>query len=146
MAWRRAGQGAPRLVGRPKSDPDSRHVAVNQEGTMSTSLKAMASCIGLPSEFSVLRDFYGLWEGVIPTVAGGSETLSLKQQFALLKGHHIHVDIIHVGDIGSDDHAFIDACVHQCRGVYATVNLGVGRVKHYVITEAEADGMDKIGS
>src|SRR5262245_57624036 len=113
---------------------------------MSTSLKELAACIGIPSELSVLRDFYGFWEGKIPTVAGGSDTLSLKQQFNLLKGRHIHIDIIHVGDIGSDDHTFIDACVHQCRTVYATVNLGVGRVNHYVISQADADGMDVIDS
>jgi hypothetical protein len=106
----------------------------------------MGACIGLSSSFSVLRDFYGFWEGKLPTVAGGSSTLSLKQQFGLLKGPHIHVDIIHVGTIDSDDDATIDASVHVCRTVYATVGLGVGRIRQFVISEDEADGMDIIDS
>jgi len=113
---------------------------------MATSLKQIAACIGLPASISVLRDLYGFWEGVLPTVTGGSATLSLKQQFALLKGPHIHINVIQVGTIDSDDDATIDAAVHVCRTVYATVGLGVGRVSRFVISAGEADGMDVIDS
>lgn len=113
---------------------------------MATSLKQMAACIGVPAPMSVLRDFYGFWEGEIPTVTGGSATLSLKAQFDLLKGPHIHLDVIHVGNIDSDDDATIDAAVHVCRTVYGTVGLGVGRIRHFVISDAEAAGMDVIDS
>ena len=113
---------------------------------MAASLKQMAACIGLPASISVLKDFYGFWEGVIPAVTGGSATLSLKEQFALLKGPHIHINIIHVGAIDSDDDATIDAAVHVCRTVYATVGLGVGRVSQFFISAADARGMDVIDS
>jgi hypothetical protein len=106
----------------------------------------MAACIGLPTSISVLRDFYGFWLGALPAVTGGSATLSLKQQFTLLKGPHIHIDVIHVGTIDADDDTAIDASVHVCRTVYATVGLGVGRVRQFVISQAEADGMDVIDS
>jgi hypothetical protein len=113
---------------------------------MATSLKQMAACIGLPASISVLHDFYGFWKGVLPTVTGGSAILSLKQQFAFLKGPHIHINIIHVGTIDSDDDATIDAAVHVCRAVYATVGLGVGRVRRFVILADDADGLDVIDS
>jgi len=113
---------------------------------MAASLKQMAACIGLPASISVLRDFYGFWAGVLPTVTGGSATLSLKEQFASLKGPHIHINIIHVGAIDADDNATIDAAVHVCRTVYKTVGLGVGRVSHFVISAGDADGMDVIDS
>src|ERR671913_1373449 len=100
---------------------------------MATSLKQMAACLGLPASISVLRDFYGFWLGVLPTVTGGSATLSLKQQFTLLQGPHIHIDIIHVGTIDADDDVAIDASVHVCRTVYDTIGLGVGRVRQFVI-------------
>ena len=64
----------------------------------------------------------------------------------MLKGPHIHLDIIHVGDVDADDEATIDAAVHVCRTVYGTVELGVGRVRHFVISEDDADGMDVIDS
>jgi hypothetical protein len=113
---------------------------------MATSLKQLAACIGLPASFSVLRDFYGFWAGVIPSVTGGSSPLSLKQQFALLGGPHIHIDIVHVGAIDSDDDATIDAAVHVCRTVYATAGLGVGRISRFVISAADAGGLDVIDS
>jgi hypothetical protein len=113
---------------------------------MAASLKQMAACIGRPAPISVLQDFYGFREGKLPTVTGGSATLSLKEQFALLKGPHVHINIIHVGAIDSDDDATIDAAVHVCRTVYATVGLGVGRVWHYAISATDAAGMDVIDS
>jgi len=114
---------------------------------MAISLRQIAACIGLPPAFSVLRDFYGFWEGVIPSVTGGSAPpLSVTQQCLLLKGPHIHLDIIHVGTIDADDDATIDAAVHVCRTVYATVGLGVGRARHFVISQADANGMDVIDS
>ena len=113
---------------------------------MATSLKAMGACIGLPATFSVLRHFYGFWEGQLPTVTGGATELSLTRQFELLKGPHIHLDVIHVGNIDADDDATIDAAVHVCRTVYGTVDLGVGRIRQFVIPVADANGMDVIDS
>ena len=113
---------------------------------MAASLRQIATCIGLPSTFSVLQDFYGFWRGVIPSVTGGTATLSLTQQCQLLKGPHIHIDVTHVGTIDSDDDSTIDAAIHVCRTVYATVGLGVGRVKHFAISQTDANNMDVIDS
>jgi hypothetical protein len=113
---------------------------------MAISLRQIATCIGLPSAISVLRDFYGFWEGVVPSVTGGATTLSLTQQCQLLKGSHIHIDIVQVGTIDADDDATIDAAVHVCRTVYATVGLGVGRVRWFVISQADSNNMDVIDS
>jgi len=113
---------------------------------MAISLRQIAGCIGLPASFSVIRDFYGFWAGVIPTVTGGSATLSLRQQCTLLEGAHVHIDIIYVGTTDADDDATVDAAVHVCRTVYATVSLGVGRVSRFAISAALANGLDVIDS
>jgi hypothetical protein len=97
----------------------------------------MAACIGLPASVSVLRDFYGFWEGVLPTVTGGASTLSLKNQLALLKGPHIHFNIIQVGTIDSDD-ATIDAAVHVCRTVFATVAFWRRTCEPFLISDDDA--------
>ena len=113
---------------------------------MAISLRQVATCIGLPASFSVRRDFYGFWTGAIPTVTGGTATLSLRQQLGLLRGPHIHLDVIHVGAVDADDDATIDGAVHVCRTVYATVGLGVGRVRRFSISVAAAGGRDVIDS
>src|SRR4051812_21053150 len=113
---------------------------------MAISLKQVAACIGVPAPLSVLRDFYGYWAGAIPAVTGGSATLSLKQQLTLLKGPHIHIDVVYVGTTDSDDDATVDAAVHVCRTVYATVSLGVGRVKRFAISAVDSNGADVIDS
>jgi hypothetical protein len=113
---------------------------------MAISLKQVAACIGVPAPMSVLRDFYGYWAGVIPAVAGGSTTLSLKQQLSLLKGPHIHIDVIYVGTTDSNDDATVDAAVYVSRAVYGTVGLGVGRVSRFAVSAANANGADVIDS
>jgi hypothetical protein len=113
---------------------------------MAISLRQVATCIGLPASFSVRREFYGFWLGTIPTVTGGTATLSLRQQLGLLRGPHIHLDVIRVGAVDADDDATIDAAVHVCRTVYATVGLGVGRVRRFGISVAAAAGRDVIDS
>jgi hypothetical protein len=113
---------------------------------MATSLRKLAKCIGIDAPFSVVRDFFGFWEGEIPAVTGAPDSLSLLDQARLLKGRHIHINIIHVGDIDADDDATIDGAVHACRSIYADINLGVGRVKHFVISDDDAGGADVIDS
>lgn len=108
---------------------------------MAASLRDLAECIGIQAPFSVVRDFFGFWEGEIPTVTGAPDTLSLLDQAQLLGGRHIHINIIHVGTIGADDEAAVDGAVHACRSIFATVDLGVGRVRHYVVPEASHDGL-----
>src|SRR5262245_7925684 len=113
---------------------------------MAASLRQLAGCIGIDAPFSVVRDFFGLRIGRIPSVTGAPDTLSLLGQARRLAGRHIHINVIHVGDIDGDDEATIDGAIHACRAIYADVNLGVGRVKHFVISEDDADGADVIDS
>lgn len=44
----------------------------------------------------------------------------------------------------SDDDATVDTAVHVCRTVYATVGLGLSRVKRLTISAADAKGADVI--
>jgi hypothetical protein len=105
------------------------------------SLKEMADCIGLGSDFSVLRDFYGY-------ITGAPQPLSLLKQIRLIQGKHVHFNLIRVGieSFTNGDEAEIDAAVQATRDFYATVNLGVGRVLRFFITTDEANGRDNIGS
>jgi hypothetical protein len=53
--------------------------------------------------------------------------------------------------VGSDqfteaDFVEMDSALQATRNLYAAANLGVGRIEHYAITTAEADGADNIGS
>ena len=114
---------------------------------MAASLKQMAACIrGLPANFSVLRDFYGFWEGMLPTVTGGAVTLSLKNQFAVAERTsrpHQHHSGRHHRLGRRRDHRRGRARVPHCvrhRGAW------VGRVSHFVISDDDADGMDVIDS
>jgi hypothetical protein len=102
-------------------------------------LKQYASCLGLPADYSVLRDFYGY-------VAGAPGRLSLLEQIRRLQDRHFHVNVILVGSesFGDDDKAEIDAAVQFTRDTYAAVNLGVGRVRWFSITTDEANGRENI--
>jgi hypothetical protein len=109
------------------------------------SLKQLARCIGLSGDISIIRDFYGYTR--VPT---GTQ-LSLITQARLLKGRHIHLNLIRVGT-GSNgwfsdaDEQEIDAAVQFTRNTYATVNIGVGRVERYSIATADANGRQDIDS
>lgn len=100
-----------------------------------TSLRALAACIGVPSSFSVIRDFYGYKTGL-------PETLSLLTQVRLLKGKHLHVNLIRVGveNFTWADEQKLDWAVCKLREIYAQENarLGVGRVDRCDIAEAQA--------
>jgi len=105
------------------------------------SLKETASCVGLTAGFSALRDFYGY-------ITGAPKRLSLLEQIRLIHGNHIDLNLIPVGieSFTDSDHAEIDAAVQATRDIYATVNLGVGRVRRFFITTKEANGRDNIDS
>jgi len=89
----------------------------------------------------VLRDFYGY-------ITGAPKPLSLLEQIRLLQDKHIDLNLICVGveSFTDSDQAEIDEAVQITRDIYATVNLGVGRVRRFFITTKDADGHDNIGS
>lgn len=120
---------------------------------MSYSFRQHAGCVGASGNFSVLRDVLGMRQGQLPTDdAGGSTFVSMRAQMDAIKGQHIHINIIRVGlDLLSATQMQtalrrIDFAVLRCREIFRQANLGVGRVRHYVIHSADADGLDDIGS
>jgi hypothetical protein len=109
------------------------------------SLRSLASCIGLGGSFSVLRDYFGFARGVLPPDPTGADvTVSLLRQERRLQGDFLNLNIIAVGsDQFTDaDYIEIDYSIFKIRNIYHTVGLGVGRVQHWIVSTADADGLD----
>jgi hypothetical protein len=92
------------------------------------SLRKLANCIGLSGEISVIGDFFGYW-------TGRPKPLSLLTQVRLLQGRHVHLNLIQTYPFRFDQFQTIDAALQFMREVYATVGVGVGRIKHYSINQ-----------
>jgi hypothetical protein len=90
------------------------------------SLVAAAHCIGLSGKISIRRDFYGYWDGV-------PGPLSLLTQVRLLQGAHIHLNLIRAATFDLDHLKAIDFGLQLMRNIYATVNVGIGRILRYTI-------------
>ena len=112
-------------------------------------------CIGVDrANVSVLRDFLGFSRGVMPRDPDPNTTsqVSLVAAVRGVKGRHVHLNVIRVGfdaiPAATRDQAVekLDYGVYKMRNVYRQQNLGVGRVEHYGITAAQADGADDVGS
>lgn len=107
---------------------------------MAQSLRDTAACIGITGNFSVVGDFFGYLR--VP------QDLSILTQIRRLQGRHVHMNLIRVGIefFGDADELEIDAAVQFTRDTYATVNLGVGRVRRFFINDADANNHENIGS
>jgi hypothetical protein len=105
------------------------------------SFRQIAACIGLSSNFRVVRDFYGY-------VTSVPQKLSLLKQLRLLKSEHVHLNLIRVGieSFTLSDESEIDFAVQMTRDTYAPVKLGIGRVRRYFIPTSEANGHEHISS
>ncbi len=103
------------------------------------SLKQLCNCIDLKGKISIVHDFFGFAIGV-----PSGKTVSVLSQCKLLKGKHIHVNFIRVGNFTNDDYKEVDEALWLMRDIYSTVNLGVGRVKWYYIPSEDLDGKDHI--
>jgi hypothetical protein len=103
------------------------------------SLRSIASCIGVTGSFSVSRDFFGF-------LRGAPRDVSLLTQIRRLQGRHVHMNFIRVGSdqFTNADLSELDAALQFTRDTYAQVNLGVGRIEHFVITTAQAGGAENI--
>lgn len=122
------------------------------------SVKDMMNCIGANTSgsISVLFDFFGFFRGRVPADPDTSVTaqVSLLDLMNSLQGKHVHLNIIRVGiDTFTDDPSSdsdeldeIDYSIYKVRNVYRQVNLGVGRILHWDVTVAQADGKHDIGS
>lgn len=109
------------------------------------SLRALADCIEIDDDFSVLRDFFGFARGQLPPDPTGADVVvSLKRQFDRLEGDHLHLNIIAVGSdqFTDSDYIEIDYSIFKLRNIYNTVALGVGRIQHWIVTTDDADGLD----
>jgi hypothetical protein len=110
------------------------------------SLRAAAACLGLTGSFSVIHNLYGYRQLKPSSVF--APRLSLLKQISVMRGKHIHLNLIRVGSELSDDKvdAVIDRALIGTREIYSTVELGVGRVEHYWISTANAQGFDLISN
>ena len=90
------------------------------------SLRATAQCIGLSGQISVVRDFFGYR-------TKGTGPLSLGTQMRLLQGKHIHLNLIRTASFDVSQQKEIDFGLQVMRNIYATVNVGVGRIQRFFI-------------
>jgi len=105
------------------------------------SLSTIASCIGVTGTFSVSRDFFGF-------IRGAPSDVSVLTQVRRLQGRHVHMNFIRVGSdqFTNTDLAEMDSALQFTRDNWAQVSLGVGRIQHFVISTAQADGAENIGN
>ncbi len=112
-----------------------------------------AACVGASGDFSVMSQVLGFARGRLPPdPSGAAASVSMRDQINAVAGRHVHVNVITVGFDALSAAARataaerIDFAILRTREIYRPVNLGVGRVLHWFITQAEADGADDIGS
>lgn len=112
-----------------------------------TSLRQLAACIGLSGNISVLRDFFGFLRGKLPPNTGlvPIATLSLLEQARRLRNPHFHLNVIRVGvdNFTDTDGITIDCSIFRIRDIYDQIGVGVGRVRHYAVSVADAGGLDR---
>ena len=109
---------------------------------MTDKVRRLSECLGLTGEVRVVRDFFGLRTGV-----PSGQRLSLLDQMNLLQGLHIHLNVFLVGSdqFDTDDREAVDDAIQQARDILAAAGLGIGRIRPFVVTTAEADGFENIG-
>ena len=123
-----------------------------------SSVRGIMECLGLGTDgtVSILGDFFGFIRRKVPTDPVTTVTAQASV-LALIRGaqkKHIHLNVIRVGfdaisgSASAQDTALekLDYAIYRIRTIYGQVNLGVGRIQHWFITAAEADGMDDLSS
>ena len=119
------------------------------------SVRNSLNCIGrnTSGSNSVLGDLFGFWRKRVPSTGTTTFSVSLKNTMDGLQGRHVHLNIIKVGfhnesNATDRDNAMrkIDFATMRTRQIFEQADLGVGRVGHYHIDQADADGYDNIGS
>lgn len=122
------------------------------------SVKAIMGCLGIDTgrSVSVLGDLFGFIRARVPAETDTTVTaqVSLLSHIRGVQGQHIHLNVIRVGfdaiagDASAQEEALekLDYALYRTRNIYRTVNVGVGRVLHRLITAADAKGADDLGS
>ena len=79
-----------------------------------------------------------------PDPVTGRVSVSLRTQLDQLGGRHIHLNVIATGsdNFTDADNIEVDYAIFKLRNVYRQVGLGVGRVQHWAISVADANGLD----
>lgn len=119
-----------------------------------TSLRQLASCIGLSGNFSVVRHFFGYasappWN-LLPSQGNLPQSLSLLTQMKRLKRKHFHLNVIRVGTDANGlleplDEQNLDCAVQLTRDIYGAAGIGIGRVERWwAIPASEDTGYDAI--
>jgi Metallo-peptidase family M12B Reprolysin-like len=112
---------------------------------MVASIRSLANCIGIGQQFSMLSDFFGFARGRLPSDPTGARVeVSLRRQVDRLRGKHFQLNVIAVGSDQFTDGDFleIDYSIFKLRNIDDQVAMGVGRIQHWIVTTAEADGLD----
>lgn len=120
------------------------------------SLRDVMADVGIDTSgaVSVLRNFFGFQRARVPTDPDNTVTASVRvlTQIGRVRQRHLHLNVIEVGldTLTATDRdrrqERIDYAIYRTQNVYAGVNLGIGRVLYYNITDAGSDGLADIGS
>ena len=120
------------------------------------SLRALATCIGCPPDFSVLRDFFGYASAPPWSLAPADQQASLPQSLSVLtqmkrlQQKHFSLDLIRVGTdsngfLPAVDEQNLDCCVQLARDIYGAVGIGIGKVdRWWMVPLADNTGFDVI--
>lgn len=115
------------------------------------SFRQHAACVGANGNFSVMSDVLGFIRGTFPPDPRGTPSVSMREQIDAVAGKHVHLNVVQVGVDALSAAARatalerIDFAILRIREIYRPVSLGVGRVQHWEITQAQANGADDIG-
>lgn len=122
------------------------------------SLKALMGCLQIDTSgtVSILGSLFGFFRQRVPTEADPTVTaqVSLRDYISGVQGQHIHLNVIRVGfdaipgGDAAQDAALeqLDYGIYRMRQIYSQANLGVGRVQHWFVDAADANGFDVLTS
>lgn len=121
---------------------------------MDVSLRSlMQNCfdVDMSADRSLLRRMFGFRRSLVPPdPTGAAASVSVRQLINDIDGDHIHLNVIRVGfdtfTATQNDTALIDIdySIFRVRNIFRTRGIGVGRVQHYVVDDADANGFADI--
>lgn len=110
------------------------------------SIREALNYLGFSGDATVLRHFFGFVRGQMPpdpiqSSATLTPRVSVRQQLWALRNLHFNLNIITLGsDLFTDaDLIEIDYSIYRLRNIYSKVGIGVGRVLHFGIPDADID-------
>jgi hypothetical protein len=120
------------------------------------SIRALAGCIGLSGNFSIVGDFFGYASAPPWSLADAQtslpQSLSLLTQARRVQKRHFHLNLIRVGTtdnglLSPAEEQAVDCAIQIVRDIYGAVNIGVGRVERgWFVPLSDNTGFDVIDS